>query len=313
MSNWEQTGDGAVQLSIDDALHWDENFYHPRVGGRELVTQLQTPGHLTSGRPVPYARGLFLHRYRGLNEVAHGGAWIGYRAEFDRYPTVHTSVVVFCNSDAATPDGLAQKVADIVLARYLTPLRPAARAGKSTIAPQAAAGSYFNEEGADVLRIAAHGSGIALDLGGGNLYPLQPAGGSSFTIGTTIVRFTVPKGGGAASALSIKDADGSTEFARRFTPVVPTAAQLQGAAGSYYSPELDATWRLRVDGHTVALDATRNLPSDAAGKLQPQMADTFTSAHGFLIRFTRDGAGRINGFTLGAGRGLRSLTFSKNS
>src|SRR6185437_16222710 len=164
MSNWQQTGDGAVQISIEDALKWDENFYHPRVGGRELVTQIQTPGHLTNGQPVPYARGLFLHRYRGLNEVAHGGAWIGYRAEFDRYPAVHTSVVVFCNSDAATPDGLAQKVANIVLARYLAPLPAAVRAAKSTITPQQAAGKYFNAQGADVLHIAAHGNGIALDL-----------------------------------------------------------------------------------------------------------------------------------------------------
>lgn len=313
MSNWQQTGDGAVQISIQDALKWDENFYHPRVGGRELIAQLQTPGHLTNGRPVPYARGLFLHRYRGLNEVAHGGAWIGYRAEFDRYPTVHTSVVVFCNSDAATPDGLAQKAAGIVLARYLAPLPAAARAAKSTITPQAAAGSYFNADGADVLRIAAHGNGIALDLGGGNLYPLEPTGGSTFKIGTTLVRFQVPNRGAAASALSIKDADGSTEFARKFIPIVPSAAQLQGAAGSYYSPELDVTWRLRVDGHTVSLEPTRNLPQDAAGKLQPQMADTFTSRHGFLIRFTRNRAGRITGFTLGAGRGLRSLTFTKSS
>lgn len=313
MSNWQQTGDGAVQISIQDALKWDENFYHPRVGGRELIAQMQTPGHLANGKRLSYARGLFLQTYRGLKEVAHGGAWIGYRAEFDRYPTVHTSVVVFCNSDAATPDALAQQVAGVVLAPHLAPLPVAARAGKSTITPQAAAGSYFNAEGADVLRIAAHGNGIALDLGGGNLYPLRTAGGTSFAIGTTIVKFIVPKSGSTASALSIQSSDGSTDFASRFMPVTPSAAQLQGAAGSYYSPELDVTWRLRVDGHTVALEPTRNLPQDAAGKLQPQMADTFTSAHGFLIRFTRDGAGRITGFTLGAGRGLRSLTFTKSS
>jgi CubicO group peptidase (beta-lactamase class C family) len=32
MSNWEQTGDGAVQQSFRVALAWVENFYHPRVG-----------------------------------------------------------------------------------------------------------------------------------------------------------------------------------------------------------------------------------------------------------------------------------------
>ncbi len=33
MSNWEQTGDGGVQISVEDAAKWDENFYHPLVGG----------------------------------------------------------------------------------------------------------------------------------------------------------------------------------------------------------------------------------------------------------------------------------------
>jgi CubicO group peptidase (beta-lactamase class C family) len=311
MSNWQQTGDGAVQISIDDMFKWDENFYHPRVGGAAMLQQLQTPGHLSNGRRLSYGRGLFLETYRGLKAVDHGGAWIGYRAELDRYPTVHTSVAVLCNSDAATPGTLAQKVADVVLARYLAPLPVTSRNARSTVSPRAFAGSYFNALGADVLHIAAHGNGIALDLGGGNLYPLQPTGGSSFHIGTMVLRFVMSKDGSSATGVKIQSGDGSSDYAVKFTPVVPTAAELQGAVGTYHSPELDVTWRLRVDGHTVALEPTRNLPADAAGKLQPQMADMFTSAHGFLIRFTRDRIGRIDGFTVGAGRGLRSLHFTR--
>lgn len=312
MSNWQQTGDGAVQLSIEDALKWDENFYDPRVGGAELVRQMQTPGRLSDGKQLRYGRGLFIGTYRGLKEISHGGAWIGYRGEFDRYPSVHTSVVVLCNSDAAIPDGLAQKVADIVLAPHLAPLQAHSRAVKSTLPPSAFTGRYFNSLGADVLRVASRGDGIALDLGG-TLLPLEPAGGTTFTIGTTVLKFIVPKGAASASALSIDSGDGSSDFARKFIPSVPTAAELQGTAGTYHSSELGVTWQLRVDGNTVALVPSRNLPEDAAGKLQPQMADTFSSAHGFLIRFTRDAEHRITGFTLSAGRGLRSLTFKRVS
>ena len=39
--NWQQTGDGAVQLSIEDALKWDENFYQPKLGGAAFVERLQ--------------------------------------------------------------------------------------------------------------------------------------------------------------------------------------------------------------------------------------------------------------------------------
>ncbi len=118
----------------------------------------------------------------------------------------------------------------------------------------------------------------------------------------------------AATGLRLSGGGVANEYARRFTPVVPTPAQLQGAAGAYYSPELDVTWRMRIDGHTVALEPTRNLPDGAAGKLQPEFADTFSSdGGGFIVRFTRDSAGTITGFTLGAGRGLRALTFTRQA
>ena len=52
MSNWEQTGDGSVQLSVDDALRWDEHFYHPRVGGQTMVDELQQRGTLTNGDSI---------------------------------------------------------------------------------------------------------------------------------------------------------------------------------------------------------------------------------------------------------------------
>ncbi len=310
MSNWEQTGDGAVQISIQDVAKWDENFYHPKVGGAQLVSQLQTPGHLSNGEPLHYARGLFIGDYRGLHSVTHGGAWIGYRAAFDRFPTVHTSVVVLCNSDAASPGSLAQGVEDIVLAPYVRPIPHSATAasGKTTVSTVALGGAYFDEAGAEVFRVAVHDSRVALSLGGTE-YPLTPVGGSSFRVGSTPVTF-VTAGNGAVTALRLGSGDDAS-FARKFTPVMPTAEQLSGVPGKYYSPELDVTWQLRANGQTLSLAPARYMPEGAAGKLQPQMADTFTSNAGFLIRLTRDPTGAVTGFSLSAGRGLRSLIFTR--
>ncbi len=310
MSNWQQTGDGAVQISVEDAAKWDENFYHPKVGGPQLVKQLQTPGHLANGTTLHYARGLFIGEYRGLYSVTHGGAWIGYRAAFDRFPTVHTSVVVLCNSDDASPESLAQHVEDIVLAPYLRPVTApvAAKAGKTTVPASALAGSYFDEAGAEVFHVSVHGSRVALGLGGTE-YPLEPSGGSTFRLGSEPVIFVMASDG-SVTGLRIGSGDDAS-FARKFTAVTPTAGQLSGASGKYYSPELDVTWQLRVNGETLSLAPARYMPDGAAGKLQPQMADTFTSDAGFLIRFTRDSAGAITGFTLSAGRGLRALVFTR--
>ena len=130
MSNWEQTGDGAVQLSIDDALKWDENYYHPRVGGAQMVREMQTRGTLANGDSITYARGLFIGHYRGLRRMEHGGDWVGYHAAYSRFPDQHTSVMILCNSDGISPSELADKVSDIVLAKSFTEKGPSDRGGR---------------------------------------------------------------------------------------------------------------------------------------------------------------------------------------
>src|SRR5690606_5046658 len=85
LSNWQQTGDGAVFTTVEDLLLWDGNFYEPAVGGRALIDALHTRGTLSSGDTLEYALGLFIDQYRGARTVAHGGAWGGYRAELLRF------------------------------------------------------------------------------------------------------------------------------------------------------------------------------------------------------------------------------------
>lgn len=310
MSNWQQTGDGGVQLSINDAQKWDENFYHPRVGGARMVEQLQAPGHLSNSKPLTYGRGLFLGTYRGLRSVTHSGAWVGYRAAFDRFPTVHTSVVVLCNSDAAPAGALAQRVEDIVLAPYLKPTPAPARqsAAVSSADAKALAGSYFDDVEAQAYTIDVKGSKVAI-AAAGTAFPLAPTGGLSFRVGSTPVTFIRDKDG-AIGALRLGTGEDSV-LARRFTPVTPSASDVNGVTGNYYSQDLDVTWRLDVKGTTLSLVPTRNMQADAAGPLQPQMRDTFTSSSGFAIRLTRDSSGAVTGFSLGAGRGLRSLPFTR--
>jgi CubicO group peptidase (beta-lactamase class C family) len=121
VSYFEQTGDGAVHTSVEDLLKWDENFYSPRVGGKEFLSEIQERGKLTSGKVLDYAKGLRLQDYRGLQTVSHGGAWGGYRAELLRFPEQHFSVACLCNVGNAGPTRRAHQVADIYLGSLMKP------------------------------------------------------------------------------------------------------------------------------------------------------------------------------------------------
>lgn len=89
------------------------------------------------------------------------------------------------------------------------------------------------------------------------------------------------------------------------TPASPAAAELADYAGDYHSPELDVIFQFVVQGERLVL--RRRKFSDRA--LHPTLADGFTDARA-QFDFTRDEAGRIDGFALSTGR-IRRLRFAR--
>ncbi len=66
MSDWEQTGDGAVLTTVEDLARWDQNFYDAKVGGATLIEALHAVGVLDNGKEIDYAAALYVDTYRGL-------------------------------------------------------------------------------------------------------------------------------------------------------------------------------------------------------------------------------------------------------
>ncbi|HLY19426.1 MAG TPA: serine hydrolase domain-containing protein, partial [Bryobacteraceae bacterium] len=98
VTNFDTVGATSLLTTVGDLAQWDENFYHPRVGGRELVEQQLQRGKLNNGKELDYASGLVHGKYRGLPTVDHGGADAGYRADLIRFPEQHFSVACLCNA-----------------------------------------------------------------------------------------------------------------------------------------------------------------------------------------------------------------------
>ena len=319
MSNWEETGDGALHLTIEDAAKWDENFYHPRVGGTALVNRLQERGRLDNGDTIAYARGLFVDEYRGVRRIHHGGDWIGYHAAFNRYPAQHTSVVIFCNSDAISPTELADRVADIVLARELEG-RPEAAAttvaqsggpssGLTSVRTERYIGSYQVAETRMIYRIASDSGGLALMIGGRSL-PLRERDSTIFAVAgfPAVVEFSFD-GSAVARAIRLRVAGDKGEPATRFEPLSLSAEELRSYEGSYSSPELGVTWPIALENGKLVIKNEKRSLVDVAGPLQPATKDAFEAPAGF-VQFTRDASGRISGFDLSSSR-MRDIRFER--
>ncbi len=155
LANWEQTGDGAVNTTVEDLVKWDRNFVTGTVGGPTALKELQTVGILNDGKAITYALGLTVDTYRGVRQVSHGGAWAGFRAHFLRFPDQALSIFSLCNLASSNPGALTRLVADALLADRLGPpatrsaFTPAASSPPSTRAatvPAGLPGRYRSDE-----------------------------------------------------------------------------------------------------------------------------------------------------------------------
>lgn len=108
VSNWEQTGDGAVHTTVDDLLRWVANLSDFAVGGPGLRASMFTPGpRLDEGQG--YGGGLSIGSLDGALMVEHSGAWAGYTSDVLALPDEGLGVVVLCNRDDADPETLARR------------------------------------------------------------------------------------------------------------------------------------------------------------------------------------------------------------
>jgi CubicO group peptidase (beta-lactamase class C family) len=117
-SNWQQTGDGAVNSTVLDLAKWAASFDTGALGsiaGKRLPADLLALGTLADGTTLPYAGGLVLDKLHGEPRVRHAGNWCGYRAELMRFPDRHLAVITLCNLGSANPTSLCEKVAELYL------------------------------------------------------------------------------------------------------------------------------------------------------------------------------------------------------
>ena len=100
-------GSGGLMTTLDDYGKWTRNLFAPSsplVGGTRLTKRLRSPGQLRDGTAVPYAFGLRLDPYRGIETVAHSGSGAGYKALAMMFPRQQLTVIGFCNNGACGLD-----------------------------------------------------------------------------------------------------------------------------------------------------------------------------------------------------------------
>ncbi|HZC23670.1 MAG TPA: serine hydrolase domain-containing protein [Candidatus Binatia bacterium] len=318
MSNFEQLGDGSVMTTVEDLAKWDQNFEHPAVGGADAIRQLTTPGTLNNGQPIPYAMGLFIDHYRGLNWVHHSGEWVGYRAALSRFPDQHFSTLVTCNCiGSMSPMTLALRVADIYLADDLSrtektsPAKPASAATDASIKQYV--GTYWSEKNGALRKFVLQ-DGKLIMVSPGMTYDLLPLGNGQFEALEADIehkdKYTFHAANDASFQLEAVEGGVSVPYEAVKVTTLDTS-RLADYAGSYSNDELRATWTLVVkDGKLI-----RQQWMNEDAEVEPAFPDGFIgdiSEGQFVMHFNRDKNGRVTSFDAATDM-VRPLRFLKTA
>ena len=319
LTNFDTAGATSLHTTVEDLQLWDENFYHPLVGGPAFIQQMLERGKLNSGEVQDYASGLAIGTYKGLPTVGHGGADAGYRSDMTRFPEQHFAVAVLCNFAAADPNALVDQVADIVLAKDLkAPASSTAKeAATANVIPLtqeqmvAIAGMYWSREGDDFADVQVKDGKLKVDVDQDNWKELKQFAPGHFHVadvpwGERVDMHFVAADAGKPRYMEQKSNDGKPEVYESVERFNPTAAQLGDYSGAYMSEEIDPIYRISLQDGKLTLLRLKNKPDT----LRPMTQDVFTGEIG-TVRFTRDGNQKITGFMLNAGR-IQNMKFVKS-
>jgi len=318
VTNFDTVGATSLHTTVEDLQLWDENFYHPRLGGPAFLQQMLERGKLNNGEQLDYAFGLVVGKYKGLPTVDHAGGDAGYRSDMTRFPEQHFSAAVLCNAANTNPPALVRQVADILLAKDLKAPEPtpATEIAKSSGAPLSAeqmaalAGIYWNREDDDFHKILVKDGKLQINVGGDEFHTLKPAGETSFHVadvpwGDQVeIRF-LPASSEKPRQLEQSFGGEKPDIFESATAFTPSGTELSEYVGAYVSEEIDLVYRI------VLLDGNLSLTrlKRKAEALRPAVRDVFTGDIG-TVRFTRNSRQHISGLVLNAGR-IRNFRFEK--
>ncbi len=288
-------GNGGMLTTIGDWMKWNA-MLESRSLGAPLVDALETRGVLNDGRKISYALGLTVDSYKGLKDVAHGGATAGYQTFLTRYPDKKVSIGVMCNGTSPSAGAIAAGITDEIFGPF--PEAPKTEAAKvSDDELKKFVGIWRNEKTHAPARFVIE-NGVSRWSGA----RLVPMGGGQFVVGTNQLKFTLSKDGNPINAETV-DSDGEVTRFVRETEWTPTPADLASLKGDWFSEEAGATFTVAVDADNAFIKQrpTTSLP------MQPLYKDHF-GVQGFVVWFTRDKDGKVNGLHVGTSR-MRDMPF----
>jgi CubicO group peptidase (beta-lactamase class C family) len=322
-SLFDLVGGGGVLTTVEDLSLWTQNYYEPKIGNKEMIELLTTPGTLNGGEKMSYAFGVWRQEYKGLPIIEHSGNMSGFRAKIFSFPEQKFTAIALCNNMAILPSAIVNKLADIYLEGQLKPVVPSKKPVAEKLPPAISlaekealryAGIYAHPESGKVFKLSVKEGKL---INSGLLQyeiPVTPVSENRLLIveGENVTELNaVFSKSGTISEIRILTKSGKPDIFVPVKPSLDSPEELAEYAGNYYSDELDADYKISLKGNNLSVQINENLEP----QLTAAYADVFTAAGGQInFSFTRDVNGKITGFVFNSGadgRDVKGIAFKR--
>lgn len=277
-------GNGGLLTTVADLSTWNDAMTADKLGIRAAM---EHNSKLNDGREIPYARGVIVQPYNGVNEVAHSGSTGGYIAWLARYPDQKMSIAMLCNGQPTKFPGIKE------ITNVVVPAKVEAPSTAKFKDAAAYSGRFINTATGFPMNFRTNADEMQIN---GRAAPRLSD--TSWLRGQDKITFT------SNDKFRLDKGDGNRFDYVRTPAVTLTADQLKEYEGTYVSDEATATYTVKVEGSALAVHIA-HWP-DTEIQVMPSYKDAFLMG-GLLVRFKRDAGGRITAMTLGDGR-MRELT-----
>lgn len=283
-------GNGGLLTTVGDLLKWNEVLDHPREGEwTEVVRLMHIPSKLKNGQVIENGLGLRIAKYRGTDDISHSGGTAGYSTFLARFPEHHLSIAILGNVYALDGGAHTYRIVDALIGEKLAPVAGSVPATLTADQLAAHTGLFRSPEHDLLVRTWVSAGRLVL-----NNVPLTPTGPHTF-VGPTGTKYTFDQLTEDRPRRLTFTANRIPRSFNAVLPAQPTMAKLAEYVGDYYSPELDITLPVTLANGQLSVRA-RPAPATPA---QPAFTDAFTVRieTPWLLTFTRDESGRVNGLT----------------
>lgn len=300
-------GSSSIVTTVEDLSKWVINFQQSLDKHDPVYLRMIETDVLNNKQKNNYAYGLEIRDDNGVRNIQHTGGWAGFRTIISNYPDEKLSIILLSNHGNFDSFGGANAVARLFLKDKLKagPTRPDINS-----LPTIKVDSSILKKYTGTYQLGT-GWYVTFTLEDGKLM-VQANGEDKFATDLkTDTSLWVPAYGSSVTFTNITDKAGALKYrninAKRVTPLKPDLSQLNEYAGSYYSPELETTYRLTVEKGKLVAHHMRL--GDFTFDPDIVVAGNFSSYNG-NIHFVKNQQNKVTGFKLTNGR-IKNIVFNR--